>query len=199
MSTNIDGQPGRLPDGIPNGFPGGSSGNLPDAGALERLANELFKALPGEMPSPVFSPHLEDHPRAQKMLGIIQQEFDRGHLQSHGHQSFDLNEPQTSLPDPHFTDGHVPPSAAGVGISPAGQVPGGQTPVGKTPVGKTNTALPYQFDNQHDLSDVFNRLPNFGSSAHLPYSGAAPSLPSYYFLNENFTEKEFAIADLGYV
>ncbi|WP_291193613.1 family 2A encapsulin nanocompartment cargo protein cysteine desulfurase [Dyadobacter sp.] len=183
MSTNIDG----MPEGIPNGFPGGSSSGLPDTGALERLANELFKALPGEMPSPVFSANLEDHPRAQKMLGIIQQEFGGGQSPSdpysQSHQDFDLSEPQTSLPDPHFTDGHVPPSAAGVGISPAGQVPTGQSPVSNT-----NPALPYQ-DSQHDLTDVFNRLPNFGSSAHLPYSGASPSLPSYYFLNENFTEK----------
>jgi cysteine desulfurase / selenocysteine lyase len=165
MSINTD----DLPDGLP--------GRLPDAGALERLANELFKALPGEVPSPVFSPNLEDHPRAQKMLGIIQHEFDRG--QSHPHQDFDLNEPQTSLPDPHFTDGHVPPSAAGVGVSPANV----------SPVGQTNPSLPYQFDNQYDLTDIFSRIPNFGTSAHLPYAGAAPSLPSYYFLNENSTEK----------
>lgn len=185
MSTNIDG----LPDGIPNGFPDGSSGRLPDAGALERLANELFKALPGEMPSPVFSPNFEDHPRAQKMLGIIHQElapgFDRGFFpgtepgHSRSHQDFDLNEPQTSLPDPHFTDGHVPPSAAGVGISPGNT----QAP------GQTNPTLPYQFDTQHDLSDVFTRLPNFGSPAQPPFSGASPSLPSFYFLNENLTEK----------
>ncbi|ACT93262.1 family 2A encapsulin nanocompartment cargo protein cysteine desulfurase [Dyadobacter fermentans] len=147
MSTNIEGFPEGLPDGIPNGFPDGSSVNSPDAGALERLANELFKAMPGEMPSPAFSPHLEDHPRAQKMLGIIQQEFDRGQSHSsghqrfhgweshssgyqrfdrgpsHGHQNFDLNEPQTSLPDPHFTDGKVPPSAAGVGVSPGDALP----------------------------------------------------------------------------
>lgn len=175
MSINTD----DLPDGLP--------GRLPDAGALERLANELFKALPGEVPSPVFSPNLENHPRAQKMLGIIQQEFDRGH--SHPNQDFDLNEPQTSLPDPHFTDGHVPPSAAGVGVSPANVRPVGE------PAGQVNQALPYQFDTQHDLTDVFSRIPNFSTTAHLPYSGAvpysgaAPSLPSYYFLNENFTEK----------
>lgn len=196
MSTNIEG----LPDGIPSSFPGSSSGNLPDAGVLERLANELFKALPGEMPSPNFSPNLEDHPRAQKMLGIIQQELGgaQSPSASHPREDFDLSEPQTSLPDPHFTDGHVPPSAAGVGISPAGQAPGGQvnagqasagqSQVGTWPAGNTNRALPYQ-GNQHDLTEVFNRLPNFGSSAHLPYSGAAPTLPSYYFLNENFTER----------
>ena len=179
MSTNIDG----MPDGIPSSFPGGSSGGLPDTGALERLANELFKALPGEMPSPVFSPHLEDHPHAQKMLGIIQQDFGGGqapsNLHSHPHQDFDLSEPQTSLPDPHFTDGHVPPSAAGIGISPAGQAPTGQTTAGQTPVGQSSPALPYQFNTRHDLTEVFSRIPNFGSSAHFPYSGAAPSLPSY--------------------
>lgn len=168
MSTNIDGLPG----------------GLPDPGALERLANELFKALPGEMPSPVFSPNLEDHPRAQKMLGIVQQELGSGHSVTHHHTEFDLSEPQTSLPDPHFTDGHVPPSAAGVGVSP-----GNISPVGQTPVGQTRPALPYQFDTQHDLTEVFGRIPNVGSSAHLPFSGASPSLPSYYFLNENFTEK----------
>ncbi len=99
MNTNTDGSPG----------------GVPDADVLQQLANELFKALPSEMPSPVFSPHLEDHPRAQKMLGIIQPEFDRRQQTSHEH--FSLNEPQTSLPDPHFTDGKVPPSAAGVGVS----------------------------------------------------------------------------------
>lgn len=161
MSTNIDGLPG-LPDGIPGSFPGAPTGGLPDAGALERLANELFKALPGEMPSPVFSPHLADHPRAQKMLGIIQQEWGQGqwpsnsNVHSHSHQDFNLDEPQTSLPDPHFTDGHVPPSAAGVGVSP-GNAPGaGQVYAGQVPTGPVHTM---------------------------------PSLPSYYFLNENFTEK----------
>ncbi|MGV3602294.1 MAG: family 2A encapsulin nanocompartment cargo protein cysteine desulfurase [Dyadobacter fermentans] len=173
MSTNIDGFPGGLPDGIPNGFPDGSSGNLPDAGALEQLANELFKAMPGEMPSPVFSPHLEDHPRAQKMLDIIQQEFDRGQSHSsghqrfdgwqshspghqrfdrgpsHGHQNFDLNEPQTSLPDPHFTDGKVPPSAAGVGVSPGNAVPSyyflNETFAEKPHIPGTSNFLPHSF------------------------------------------------------
>lgn len=163
---------------------------LPDAGALERLANELFKALPGEMPSPVFSPNLEDHPRAQKMLGIIQKEFEQGH--SGSHEDFNLNEPQTSLPDPHFTDGKVPPSAAGVGISP-GNV---QLPA------QSNPALPFQFDSQHDLSEVFNRLPDFASAPHLPYSGipASPSSPSsFYFLNENLSDRPHIPGASGFV
>lgn len=78
MNTNIDGLPG----------------GLPDTGALERLANELFKALPGEMPSPTFSPNPEDHPTAQKMLGIVQQGFGQGLPSSHPqpHQDFNLDE-----------------------------------------------------------------------------------------------------------
>jgi cysteine desulfurase/selenocysteine lyase len=191
MSTNIDG----LPDGLPGGLPGG----LPDAGALERLANELFKALPGEVPAPVFSPNLEDHPKAQKMLGIIQQEFDRGQSQSQPDEDFDLNEPQTSLPDPHFTDGHVPPSAAGVGVSPANIKPAGQTPVGQTPVGQTNPALPYQFDTQHDLAEVFSRIPNFGSAPQSPYTSVGAGHPSFYFLGENLSERQHIPGASGFM
>lgn len=137
------------------------------------------------------------------MLGIIQQELGQGQppLNPHSpsHQDFDLDEPQTSLPDPHFTDGHVPPSAAGVGVSPGnvpavGQAPGGRKPAGYAPggqntAGQVNASSPYALDNQHDLTDIFSSIPHFGSSARMPYSGTSPSLPSYYFLNENLTEK----------
>jgi cysteine desulfurase/selenocysteine lyase len=165
MSTNIDGLPGSL-EGVP------------DAGALERLANELFKALPGEMPSPGFSPHLEDHPRAQKMLGTIQHELGHGHEKPH--ENFDMEEPQTSLPDPHFTDGKVPPSAAGVGVSPGN--------VQRPSSTQASPSLPYQFDTQHDLLEVFSKMPDFGSTTHLPYTNFPSGESSYYFLGENLSD-----------
>nr|WP_295923520.1 family 2A encapsulin nanocompartment cargo protein cysteine desulfurase [uncultured Dyadobacter sp.] len=155
-------------------FPDSHSAGLPDAAALEHLANELFKALPGEMPSPVFSPHLEDHPRMQKMLEIIQ----NGGAQSPAHhQDFDIAAPQTSLPDPHFTDGKVPPSAAGTGISPS------NTAAAPTP---QSHYLPYQPGGEHDLSGVFNKIPDY---SHVPYAGGMSGNPSYYFLNENISER----------
>ncbi|WP_019941179.1 family 2A encapsulin nanocompartment cargo protein cysteine desulfurase [Dyadobacter beijingensis] len=170
MSINIDGIPG----------------GLPDTGALERLANELFKALPGEMPQPVLSPRMEDHPRAQKILGIFQQELEQG--QSVHHEDFDLSEPQTSLPDPHFTDGKVPPSAAGTGISPGNAA---ASPVQHNPAlpYESGPVASYQSHSVQDLSEIFNRLPNFGSAPHGAPSGFSLSEPSFYFLNENLSEK----------
>lgn len=157
-----------------DGFPDSHSAGLPDAAALEHLANELFKALPGEMPSPVFSPHLEDHPRMQKMLEIIQN--GGGQSPAH-HQDFDISAPQTSLPDPHFTDGKVPPSAAGTGISPA------NTAAAPAPQPRY---LPFQSGGEHDLSGVFNKIPDY---SHVPYAGGLSGNPSYYFLNENGSER----------
>lgn len=157
-----------------DGFPDSHSAGLPDVAALEHLANELFKALPGEIPSPVFSPHLEDHPRMQKMLEAMQ----GGSAQSPAHhQDFDIAAPQTSLPDPHFTDGKVPPSAAGTGISP-----------GNTAAAPVSQAqhLPYSPGAEHDLSSVLKKIPDY---SQVPYAGGSSSNPSYYFLNENLTDR----------
>jgi cysteine desulfurase/selenocysteine lyase len=161
-----------------NQVPGGQSAGLPDIHSLEQLANEMFKALPGEMPTPVFSPHLEDHPRMQKMLELVQAEFPKT---AERPENFDIDSPQTSLPDPHFTDGKVPPSAAGAGISPGNMEP-------KAPQG--NAYLPFQFDSQHDLSQVFSGISSHKSAPQLPFQSIQPSAGSYYFLGESFSDRQ---------
>jgi cysteine desulfurase/selenocysteine lyase len=77
-----------------------------DAEALENLANEFFKALPGSS-APVFgaSPQSAGPKNVESW-------------QSQGN-AFNLGKPQTSLPDPHFAGGQIPKSVAGSGVSPS--------------------------------------------------------------------------------
>ncbi len=77
-----------------------------DTEALENLANEFFKALPGSS-VPTF--------------GISPQQAEPKNVapwQSQGN-AFNLEKPQTSLPDPHFAGGKIPKSVAGSGVSPS--------------------------------------------------------------------------------
>ena len=76
---------------------------IPDAGALEKLANQFFSELPGDFLSGL---------SASKSSSTL-----RDPLLQHGDQ-VDLAKPQTSLHDPHFAgNGKIPQSAAGNGIS----------------------------------------------------------------------------------
>jgi len=82
--------------------------NLPDIEALEKLANQFFAALPGsDLASNVPSPQ-------EKPVNPI---VDHNSL---AQQSLNLENPQTSLPDPHFAEpGLTPKSLGGVGLSPS--------------------------------------------------------------------------------
>jgi len=95
---------------------------------------------------------------------------------NHGNE-INLNDPQTSLPDPHFAgNGRIPQSLAGNGISPSilskGYV----------------DALPLQSaDPLHrsDLNSIFDAISTFEHSPQLPYpTGSGLSESSYYFLSE---------------
>lgn len=79
---------------------------LPDVSALEQLANELFSALPGGFPAHGIFPEQVGKLKSYDALGNQQ-------------GPFNVNEPQTSLPDPHFTERQVPKSVAGSGVSPS--------------------------------------------------------------------------------
>ena len=75
---------------------------LPDVAALEKLANELFSALPGDFPTHGISP--------QRLSSLVTEKND-----------FSVNDPQTSHPDPHFASPTPKlPSIGGIGISPFG-------------------------------------------------------------------------------
>ena len=100
MSTN---------NGLPNGWPGEAD--------LEKLANGYFKAMPGEEIRPMSDSDFNDLPLHD--AGIS------GHQGGSHPHTFNIDDPQTSLPDPHFTNGGIPASVAGSGISPSAGARGG--------------------------------------------------------------------------
>ena len=93
---------------IESSFPAGLPDGLPDVDVLQELANQFFQAPP--------------IPPATLQGGVPSSVAGSGISPSAHHQgnSVDLDDPQTSLPDPHFAGtGHIPPSVAGSGISPS--------------------------------------------------------------------------------
>lgn len=104
MSINID----QIPSGE-------NISGVPDAVELEKLANELFSLMPNEVPAANFSPDLADHPRLGKALNLV---HDKLPSLFAGGNGFNVNDPQTSLPDPHFPVNSAPVS--GLGVSPSG-------------------------------------------------------------------------------
>jgi cysteine desulfurase / selenocysteine lyase len=125
-----------------------SMDSLPDSSALEELANQYFRGLPGDAPALVFPQHhfipkpgdpgdafqypgkkVEDQPIKETTSNTLPKagRFPQSIAGSgispsavnHGN-SFDISEPQTTLPDPHFAgEGKIPESVAGSGISPS--------------------------------------------------------------------------------
>jgi cysteine desulfurase/selenocysteine lyase len=122
-----------------------NSERLPDIDELQRIANEYFKALPNQTHFsniPYFNPQLTPS-SLQEGLPLIEED----QLPNFGNQeisktipaagspvagekgispstinqsnSFNVANPQTSLPDPHFKEGRIPFSVAGSGISPS--------------------------------------------------------------------------------
>jgi cysteine desulfurase/selenocysteine lyase len=74
---------------------------FPDERSLEKLANEFFSALPGSFTNDFLQSLQKKDPLASK------------------ENPFDIANPQTSLPDPHFPEKTgIPKSVAGSGISP---------------------------------------------------------------------------------
>ena len=88
-----------------------------DAAALEKLANQFFQAVPGR----------------DSFDGLLPQQFPQTVSPATGvspfavenNTSFDIKDPQSSLPDPHFEDGKIPASVAGSGRLPSVQQPSG--------------------------------------------------------------------------
>lgn len=123
--------------------PEGFDGNLPDVALLEKLANQFFSALPGSSVngvelSPAAAPSSVTHdpmsqggaislPSAQSFpsdAGIPKSVAGSGISPSappaQGSPAFDVKQPPTSLPDPHFAGtGNIPKSVAGSGVSPS--------------------------------------------------------------------------------
>lgn len=84
-----------------------NSNNLPDVSSLEKLANELFLALPGNFPNA--------ESLREKLNSSSGSDASFGQA-----ERFNIKDPQTSLPNPHTWEPQQPlPSGSGLGISPS--------------------------------------------------------------------------------
>ncbi|MFI5156714.1 MAG: family 2A encapsulin nanocompartment cargo protein cysteine desulfurase [Chitinophagales bacterium] len=170
---------------------------LPDAALLEQLANQYFRAVPGDQPSP-FSFQQDYLPLATQPGEFAPagpasfNEKDSIHKEGHfpgmrnvprsvagsgispsaigPRHAFNISEPQTSLPDPHFAgEGKIPQSVAGSGISPSAIHPGQ-----KFDISEPQTSLPD---------------PHFAGEGKIPQSVAGSGIsPSAAGLPDRFGE-----------
>jgi cysteine desulfurase/selenocysteine lyase len=170
----------------------------PDINWLQQLANQFFKALPNESAGiPAY--RLDQQERSpvnfQKPVngngianGVSPTAPEQGNVKN-------INEPQTSLPDPHFVDGQIPKSVAGSGISPSVNDNATHTSRGYTPsnTGQSFDQLPFQtgslssFDEQ--LQQVLTTIQTFTPNAQLPH---VPNFsePAFYFLSGKQSVKD---------
>jgi cysteine desulfurase / selenocysteine lyase len=171
MSTNIE-EPG-----------------LPDGKVLAQLANQIFKALPGSTIPGLGGAPLQDFSQAGPAQSAAKSNGAGHSIQTpvsvagsgkspsaiENDHTFNISDPQTSLPDPHFEDGKVPSSVAGSGRSPSLQ---------------NGSAQPNTFARQDTATQSYNsglaealtRISSFISKPQLPMTGANEA--PYYFLNE---------------
>lgn len=84
-----------------------NSNNLPDVSSLEKLANELFLALPGNFPN--------TESLREKLNNSAGSDASFGQA-----ERFNIKDPQTSFQNPHTWEPQQPlPSGSGIGISPS--------------------------------------------------------------------------------
>lgn len=196
---------------------------LPDLTAIEQLANQFFKALPGEK----VSPNLQDVKQADQVLehtkvnqdheklfpsdqkGVdYSKPFDRETYEknpqsyadnkskatSHDYPyQFNIQDPQTSHPDPHFYDGKIPKSVAGIGKKESGNHNTTANQTGKS-FDRNNHSLsgdnflPFQNFAGHDPGiqhAVQNVKPQIPTHQIPLVSFPGTSESSFYFLGKN--------------
>lgn len=148
MSINIDQVPSD-----------GNISGLPDTAELEKLANELFSLLPNELPKANFSPNLADHPRLEKSLNLVHDHLPSLFGRSEG---FNVTDPQTSLPDPHFPVQSAPIS--GFGVSPSGT----QQAVNHISLNQGQSVKPESVTTQTDYPGLRHQTPSVAGSGISP-------------------------------
>ena len=166
---------------------------LPDTAELERLANELFSLLPNELPKANFSPDLADHPRIEKSLNLV---HDRLPYLFQKREGFSADEPQTSLPDPHFTKSAP---VSGVGVSPSGA-----EKINEVNLRGLQTAQPSGSNGNSDYPGLSHASPSVAgsgkspSSVHLGNSGSGGS-PQTSLPDPHAQTKNVPFSDLDQV
>ena len=162
--------------------------NLPDVRELERLANQYFKATPGDPSVESAQRFAQANPVDESQVSNFSPaDVGASNSQINHPESFDIKDPQTSLPDPHFYNGEIPKSVAGSGRSPSLQNPSGN--YSAEPAGnKSSHRLPFQSEQpfEQELNQVLRQINSFMATPQLPVSpfpGMHPT--SFYFLNDN--------------
>jgi len=157
---------------------------IPDIDALEKLANKLFSALPGNSSI--------DNISTQQVSNLINTD-----ALFHQKDVFKISDPQTSLPDPHFVEtNQKAPSLSGIGISPSAIqnesiFPGGYIPESKyagtghipqSVAGSGVSPSAVNHGNEVNLHDPQTSLPDphFAGQGRVPHSlagkGISPSI-----------------------
>ncbi|HEY5748124.1 MAG TPA: family 2A encapsulin nanocompartment cargo protein cysteine desulfurase [Chryseolinea sp.] len=162
--------------------------NLPDVRELERLANQYFKATPGDPSVESAQRFAQANPVAESEVSDFSPaDIGASNSQINHPESFDIKDPQTSLPDPHFYNGEIPKSVAGSGRSPSLQNPSGNYST-EPAANKSSHRLPFQSEQpfEQELNQVLRQINSFMATPQLPVSpfpGMHPT--SFYFLNDN--------------
>ncbi len=181
---------------------------FPDESMLEKIANDLFKSVPGNSPNTNENQdqihHQFEHNDALKKsdgineLGKIspnlvnQNNFGLGKLPTsiagsgispsaiHHPSEFSIDDPQSSLPDPHFYNGQIPKAVAGSGKSPS---------LNNTDFNyeqlSSHQKLPFETDQHFDkeLKEVLNQINSATPTSQIPHVSAfGINEKSYYFL-----------------
>lgn len=153
---------------------------LPDEQWLQELANKFFAAPPVPMGA------TEGIPVSVAGSGISPSAVHQGN-------SVDLEDPMTSLPDPHFAGtGHIPASVAGSGRSPSTGQPGGtRTEVfsGKRPSAADLSAEQLLFSHAAEYYFMQEKNAFVRPQPSLPTHGALPSA----LYDVNLVRKDFPI------
>ncbi len=167
---------------------------LPDEDALQKLANDYFNSLPNQpytsgLPSfndsDLFKSPFDQRPSITENISAPTQASAKDFSGSRNlplsvagsgispsainqGKTFNIEDPQTSLPDPHFTDGKIPSSVAGSGISPSAE------------------KHPHTFDVKDPQTSLQD--PHFGGDGKIPKSvagiGASPSIAKHAGLQQ---------------
>jgi cysteine desulfurase / selenocysteine lyase len=173
------------------------TGGYPDAKELEKIANRLFSALPNASPEIAAPPtRIMENPRpaSERPTNLPDQHFaGPGHIpgsvagagispSAANRADFDLRDPQTSLPDPHFEQGQASGIANDRNIHGDDRFP------------FTPGELPFEAE----LKSIFENIQLSFPSAQLPTVATASfsDAPFYFLEGKHFAPRDSSPAGM---
>jgi cysteine desulfurase/selenocysteine lyase len=161
-----------------------NTNDLPNEDELQQLANDLFKSLPTNSHTPSIQAIESIQPQSliskDSVTSHLTPKTDNNNYNSS--QKFDVNNPPVSLPDPHFYDGKIPKSVAGVGRQPSLQE-------AKEKNNHVSTQkLPFEGEQpfEQQLQSALKEINAFVPTSQLPHASfMGVNENSFYFLTQN--------------